>query len=368
MARAVPHRHHFAYTGCFTTEKRRAQGDGIHAFRIDAASGKWSPVQHIGDLINPSWLFTNRDQTVLYSLHGDQEYATSFSIDPEGGTLSPLNRVGTGGVNGVSGKLDPTEKFLIVANYSSGNVAVLPVAGDGSLREPVQVVPLPGEPDPRHRVYSQESSHPHDIMFDPSGRYIAVPDKGLDRIFLFRFDPRIGRLKPLKPGYTASRAGAGPRHVTFHPTRPVAWVLNELDSTITTCHWNATRGTLKPFDVISTLPGDFVGDNIASEIEFVSSAGTLYASNRGHDSIARFRVSRTDGRPRPVDWHRTGGEKPRFFTICPSGRFLYAANEAGHSITRFRIDARSGVLSPLRRPIPVPSPVTIAFATFGARP
>jgi len=358
---------HFAYTGCFTTEKRRARGDGIHAFRIDAATGKWTPVQHVGDLINPSWLLTNRDRTVLYGLHGDQDYATSFSIDPADGRLSPLNRVGTGGVNGVSGKLDPSEKFLVVANYASGDLAVLPVAGDGSLGEPVQVVALPGEPHPRHRVYHQESAHPHDIMFDPSGRYVAVPDKGLDRVFLFRFDSRLGRLTPCRPGWTAARNGAGPRHIAFHPGRPVAWVLNELDSTVMTCRWNAARGALTPVDVVSTLPGDFVGDNLAAEILFVPSAGALYVSNRGHDSIVRFRVSRTDGRPRPAGWHHTGGEKPRFFALGPPGRVLYAANETGDSITRFRLDPQSGVLTPLRRAIPVASPVTIAFATFGAR-
>jgi 6-phosphogluconolactonase (cycloisomerase 2 family) len=358
----------FAYTGCFTTEKRRARGDGIHVFRIDAATARWTPVQHVGDLVNPSWLFTNRDRTVLYSLHGDQDYATSFSIDPASGRLSLLNRAATGGVNGVSGKLDRSGRFLVVANYGSGNVAVLPVAADGSLREPVQVVALPGEPHPRHRVYHQERSHPHDIMFDPTGRCVAVPDKGLDRTFLFRFDQRTGRLTPHGAGCMPSRVGAGPRHAVFHPARPVAWVLNELDSTVSTCAWNAARGTLTPVDVVSTLPGDFVGENLASEIAFVPGSATLYVSNRGHDSIARFRVSRTDGRPRALGWQPTGGAKPRFLAIDPAGRVLYAANEAGHSITRFRLEPRSGALIPFGRAIPVASPAAIAFATAPARP
>jgi 6-phosphogluconolactonase (cycloisomerase 2 family) len=355
---------HFAYTGCFTTEKRLAKGDGIHVFRIHAASGNWKPVQQVGDLVNPSWLIINRNQTVLYSLHGDQDYATSFSINSDDGTLTFLNRAGTGGLNGVSGKLDPTEKFMIVANYSSGNVSVLPIGRHGSLGEPVQTVALPGDPHPVHRVVQQETSHPHDIMFDPSGRYVAVPDKGLDRVFVFRFDPRTGRLKPSGAPFTRSRSAAGPRHIAFHPTRPVAWLLNELDSTVMTCHWNAKQGTMKPFDVVSTLPGDFIGDNTTAEIEFVPSSNALYVSNRGHDSIACFRISRTDGRPRVVDWYQTGGHKPRFFTTNPDQRILYAANKMGHTIARFRMDARTGRLSPLRRKIPVLNPVTIVFAAF----
>jgi len=357
----------FAYTGCFTTAKRRAKGDGIHVFRVDPASGTWTHLQHVGGLTNPSWLLTNREQTVLYCLHGDEDYATSFAIDRQDGTLSLLNRAGTGGRNGVSGKLDPTGRFLILANYASGQVAVLPVMGDGALGEAAQVIALPGEPDAKHRVYHQESSHPHDIVFAPSGRHVAVPDKGLDRIFLFRFDAKQGRLEPAKPDHTGARSGAGPRHIAFHPTRPVAWVLNELDSTIMSCRWNAARGTLTPFDVVSTLPGDYVGPNQASEIALLPSAGALYASNRGHDSIARFRVGRADGRPRPAGWHPTRGEKPRFFAIGPTRRVLYAANEAGHTITRFRLDPKSGMLAPSGRAIPVKSPVAIAFAAPEAR-
>jgi 6-phosphogluconolactonase len=354
---------YFAYVGCFTTPARRGKGDGIAAYRISPTNGAWRRIQHVGGLVNPSWLLANRDGSVLYALHADEDYASSFRIDRITGRLTPLNRAATGGRNGVSAKLDPTEKFLIVANYASGSVAVLPVAADGSLGDAVQVFDLPGEARARHRVGHQGSSHPHDIVLDPTGRFVVAPDKGLDRVFVFKFDGRRGRLSPAGAGYMDARSGAGPRHMAFHPTRPVAWVLNELDSTVITCRWDGGQGTLSPVEVTLALPGDFTSDSQAAEIEFVASTNTLYVSNRGHESIAMFRVNRTTGVPRLIGWQSTGGNYPRFFDIDPTGRFLYAANMWSDAIKRFDVDPRSGRLSPSRQTIRTASPVTIALVS-----
>src|SRR5215813_4455256 len=204
----------YAYVGSFTTAQRKAHGDGIHVYRVDPATSDWTHVQHIGDLVNPSFLALSPDQRFLYSVHGDEDYATAFALDRSTGQAKVLNRAATGGKNGVRQAVDPTSKFLIVANYSSGSVAVLPIAPDGSLKDQHQLIALPGEPGP-HRV-EQASSHPHDIVFDPSGRFVLVPDKGLDRVFVFRFDPANGRLSPATPGSVATRPGAGPRHLSFH--------------------------------------------------------------------------------------------------------------------------------------------------------
>src|SRR5215467_9628783 len=176
----------YAYVGSFTTAQRKARGDGIHVYRADLATGAWTHLQHVGGLVNPSYLALSHDQRVLYSVHGDEEYATSFALDPASGEAKLLNRAATGGKNGVREAVDPSGKFLVVANYSSGSVAVLPISPDGSLRDQHQLVQLPGDPGP-HKV-EQTSSHPHDIVFDPSGRFVLVPDKGLDRVFVFRFD------------------------------------------------------------------------------------------------------------------------------------------------------------------------------------
>src|SRR5215813_15529471 len=231
----------FAYVGSFTTAQRKARGDGIHVYRVDPATGAWTHIQHIGDLVNPSYLALSHDQRFLYSVHADEDYATAFALDPATGQAKLLNRAATGGKNGVRQAVDPSGKFLVMANYASGSVAVLPIAPDGSLKDQHQLVQLPGEPGP-HKV-EQTSSHAHDIVFDPSGHFVLVPDKGLDRVFVFRFDAATGRLTPAEPDSVKARPGAGPRHLAFHPKLPIVWVLNELDSTTATYRWDAERGT-----------------------------------------------------------------------------------------------------------------------------
>jgi 6-phosphogluconolactonase len=188
----------YAYVGSFTSAERKARGDGIHVYRVDPATGAWTHVQHVGNLLNPSYLALSHDQHVLYSVHGDGDYASAFALDPKSGEAKLLGRAATGGKNGVREALDPSGKYLVVANYSSGSVAVLPVGPDGTLRDQHQLVQLPGEPGP-HKV-EQQSSHPHDIVFDPSGRFVLVPDKGLDRVFVFRFDSATGKLTPTEQG------------------------------------------------------------------------------------------------------------------------------------------------------------------------
>jgi 6-phosphogluconolactonase len=350
----------FAYVGSFTTAQRKARGDGIHVYRVDPASGAWTHVQHVGDLTNPSFLALSPDQRFLYSVHGDEEYATAFALDRASGQAKLLNRAATGGKNGVRQAVDPSGKFLIVANYSSGSVAVLPIAPDGSLKDQHQLVALPGEPGP-HRV-EQASSHPHDIVFDPSGRFVLVPDKGLDRVLVFRFDSANGRLSPAEPGSVATRPGAGPRHLAFHPKLPIVWVLNELDSTTATYRWDAERGALTPIQVITTLPTEFTAYSTTAEIAVSPDGRFVYGSNRGHDSVAVHAANATDGSLKPIGWQPTQGRVPRFIGLEPAGRFLYAANEQGDTIVTFRADANTGMLAATGQVIKNASPVTIVFA------
>src|SRR5262245_60055041 len=160
----------YAYVGSFTSAQRKARGNGINVFRMDPASGAWSHVQQVGDLVNPSFLVLSRDQRVLYSAHGDENNATAFAVDGKRGQISLLGRDDTGGKNGVRQMLDPSGRFMVVANYASGTVAVLPISEDGKLKDQVQLMECKGTPGP-HRV-RQVSSHPHDIVFDPSGRFV----------------------------------------------------------------------------------------------------------------------------------------------------------------------------------------------------
>jgi 6-phosphogluconolactonase len=349
----------FAYVGSFTSAKRKARGDGINVYRVDAASGVWTHVQHVGGLENPSYLALSPNQRFLYSVHGDGDYATAFALDRATGFASLINRAATGGSNGVRQAVDPSGRFLIVANYASGNVAVLAIAPDGSLADQHQLVALRGEPGPN--PVEQATAHPHDVVFDPSGGFVLVPDKGLDRVFVLGFDPGSGRLAA-EPGSVKTRPGAGPRHLAFHPRLAIAWVLNELDSTIATYRWDAARGALAPLAVTTTLPADFAGASTTAEIAVTPDGRHVYASNRGHDSVAHYAADASDGSLSPIGWQQTQGRGPRFIGLDPAGRFLHAANEQSDTVVMFRVDAGSGRLAPAGQVIANGSPVAIVFA------
>jgi 6-phosphogluconolactonase (cycloisomerase 2 family) len=350
----------FAYVGSFTTEKRKARGDGIHGYRVDPATGVWTHVQHVGGLTNPSYLALSPDQRFLYSVHGDEDYATAFALDAETGHARLVNRAATGGSNGVRQAIDGSGKFMVVANYASGTVAVMAIAPDGSLRDQHQLVALQGERGP-HRI-QQTGSLPHDIVLDPSGRFVLVPDKGLDRVFSFRLDAAAGRLTPTEQGSVQTRPGAGPRHLAFHPKLPIVWVLNELDSTTTTYSWDAATGAMKPIQVITTLPTNFTGYSTTAEIAVTPDGRFVYCSNRGHDSVTIYATDAASGLLSPVGWQSTQGSGPRFICLDPAGRFLHAANEQGDTVVTFRVDAASGKLTPTGQVIRNASPVTIVFA------
>jgi 6-phosphogluconolactonase len=348
----------FAYVGCYTTRQRNGRGEGISVYRIDASTGAWTPVQLVKDLVNPSWLGLDRRARVLYSAHGEGEIVSAFRIDAETGHLSFLGTQATKGKNGVRLGIDADNRVVVLANYSSGTVAVLPINADGSLAPVTDLRALEGTPGP-HRT-EQTMSHPHDVVFEPRGRFIVVPDKGLDAVFVFRLDA-AGRLVAADPPSVASRPGAGPRHAAFHPSRPCVYVLNELDSTLATYRLDEQRGALTALQVITTLPTSFTGTNTTSEIAVAPSGRFVYASNRGHDSLAIFAVDDATGVLAPVGWEPTQGRTPRFFALEPTGTFLYAANQDSDTIVGFRVDTASGRLTPTGHVVKTGSPSSIVF-------
>ena len=349
---------HFAYVGSYTTPARKARGNGINVYAIDGETGAWSHVQQLGDLVNPSFLALSPDGRFLYSVHGDMDYASAFAIDPANGTIRFLNRAMTGGRNGVKQAIDPSGKFMVVCNYASGSIAVLPINADGKLKDQQQVISLPGAAGP-HRT-EQISSHPHDAVFDATGRFVLVPDKGLDRVFVFAFDSTTGRLTLASS--VATRPGAGPRHLVFHPSRPLLWVVNELDSSVETYGWDAGSGTIKPQQITTTLPATFFGDSAAAEIKISKDGKLVFCSNRGDNSVAAYAVNQESGSVTPAGWTPSQGKDPRFIGVDPTGRFLLVANEQGDTILRFQIDTATGTLSQTGEAIHVASPVTIAFS------
>lgn len=346
-----------AYVGSRTTRERNARGEGISVFRVDADTGSLTLLHVVGGLKNPSYLALNRRADRLYVVHGDSEEASAFDVLSDG-NLALLGTVPCGGRNPVHLALDPTERYLVVSNHLSSNLAVLPVAASGELLAPSQIVTLPGSPGP-HRV-EQPFAKPHFNPFDPAGRHVVVPDKGVNRVFVFRFDG--GTLAPSSTPWVDTRETAGPRHLAFHPSAPYAYVINELDSTVTAYHYAANTGKLEAFQVLSSLPDTWTGDSRASGITIDAAGRTLYASNRAHDSIAVFRIDPATGRLTLVDATPSGGRTPRFFTLAPGGRHMFVLNEDTDQIVTFAVDGASGQLADTGQSVACGSPVCMVFA------
>jgi 6-phosphogluconolactonase (cycloisomerase 2 family) len=349
----------FAYVGCRTTRERHARGRGLGVYRLDEPSGVWTSVQVVDDLVNPSYLAFNRAGRVLYVVHGDHSDVSAFRIDPQSGTLAFLNRQSTYGLNPVHLVVDPENRFLLVANYATGSLALLPIARNGGLQPVCDLMLLPGETGP-HRA-GQAFSHPHQVLLDPSGSCFIVPDKGLDTTFVVEIDRDRASLRLDPVRRSAARPGAGPRHAAFHPTAPVLYLVNELDSTVTTCRFDAPSRSLSPIELASTQPADFFGANSGGAIAVLPSGRFVYVSNRGHDSVAIFAVDTESHALTAIGWVPTQGTVPRFMTLDPSGQVLFVANEGSDTIVPFHVDQASGALTQTGRMIETGSPVCILF-------
>ncbi len=361
---AVPMEHPmFAYLGSRTSRERNARGDGITVYRVDPQSGVLSTVQVLGGLVNPSYLALNQRGTRLYVVHGDMDYASAYRVDPRSGRIEFLNSQTTQGNNPVHLALDPTESHLVVSNHLGGSLAVLPIGPDGELLPLTQLVKLSGDIGP-HRI-EQTQSKPHFNGFDPSGRFVIVPDKGLDRVFTFRF--MNGQLMPTSSASALARECAGPRHHVFHPLKSIAYVANELDSTVTAYRFDPESGAVEALQRESTLPRAFTGNSRAAGIMIHPLGHTLYVSNRGHDSISMFRIDPASGTIKLTGTTPSGGAKPRFFALSPGGAHLYALNEDSHTIVPFAVDPDSGELRRDGAVTPCGSPVCMVFSQQAIR-
>jgi 6-phosphogluconolactonase (cycloisomerase 2 family) len=347
----------FAYVGSYTEPERHGRGTGINVYRVDRRTGAFDYVQRISQLENPSFLALSADGRHLYAVHGDRTEATSFSIDERTGKLTLLNRQPTGGYNPVHLAFDRTGRYLAIANYTTDSVCVLPILSDGSLGHYTKLTAVKGELGP-HKT-QQRGMYPHDIPLDPRGRFFYVPCKGGDCVVSYRLDARRGVL--VETSRVSARPGAGPRHIGFHPRRALAYVLNELDSTITTYRQDRRTGKLTPFHVVRSTPVDFTGYSTGAEISVDRAGRNLYISNRGHDSIGVFAIDPAKGTLEPRQWVPTQGSVPRFFCFDPAQRFLYVANQGGHSIVAYRV-GREGKLSPTSFRLRVGSPACIVFS------
>jgi 6-phosphogluconolactonase len=283
---------------------------------------------------------------------------SAFAIDRATGKLTLLNEVASRGADPCYITVDKTGKNVLVANYTGGSVAVFPVLADGKLGEASAFVQHTGHgADPKR----QEGPHAHSIDLSPDNRFAMVDDLGLDELLVYKFDSAKGLLTPNDPAFAKLDAGAGPRHFALHPTGKFAYVVGEMKSSVTAFSNNASTGTLHPLQTLSTLPEGFTGENDDAEIQMHPSGKFLYASNRGHDSIAVFSIDGDKGKLTLVEDTPTKGKIPRSFEIDPTGKFLFAENQKSDNIVVFRIDPNTGHLTPAGQVLEVVSPVCVKF-------
>ena len=360
------------YVGTYTAGK----SEGIYLFRLNLSSGELRHVGTTRGVVNPSFLTLDSRRRYLYAVNEVEEFAgkksgavSAFAVDRRTGGLSFLNQQPSQGGAPCYVSLDAAGRFVLVANYMGGNVCVLPVRGDGSLGEAADVKQFQGSGVNPQR---QEGPHAHCILPDQTGRHVYSCDLGTDKIMIYRFDARGGKLIPNEEPWVQVKPGTGPRHLTFHPGGRHAYVINELASTVTAFAHDPARGTLKELQTVSALPEDFKGANTGADIHLSPDGKFLYCSNRGHDSIAAFRVDARTGGLSFVAHTPTRGKKPRNFAVDPTGAFLLAANQDSDTIVTFRRDPLTGRLDPAGQVAEVPSPVCLKlvapFFLTGVKP
>jgi 6-phosphogluconolactonase len=368
---AAPAAFAYAYVGTYTPN-----GGGIYLFRLDTVSGALTQLQVFDDIRNPSWLAVNLAQTRLYAVSEIDDYqgtrngsVVSYAIDGETRRITRLGAVKSAGTGPTHASVHPSGKFVFVANYGGGNVAVFPVGPGGALGDATDVRPSVGprhyaravdDPPGQFAVSDHDGPHVHMVAADPSGQFVIANDAGLDLTLVWRFDAQAGRLLPADVPVIAAPSGAAPRHFAFHPNGRIFYNLYEHDAKIAVYDYDAAKGAFKPKQLVSALPPKFSGSNLSSEIIVTADGRYLYASNRLHSSIATFAVA-NDGQLRMISDVWAHGDSPRCLTIDPSGEYLYSCNQKGDAITSFRINGATGNLQFTGRFEPVGSPAVMVM-------
>jgi 6-phosphogluconolactonase (cycloisomerase 2 family) len=375
-----------AYVGTFSSPLRDVlptqvdlppgNGRGIHLFQVQRDTGALIPAGVYEMGTSPSCLVVNAAGTHLYSANetdrvGEDKQGTvsAFAIDRTDGTLKLLNTVRSGGAGPTFVSIHPSGRFVLVANYFGGSVAVLPILADGSLGAATDIQKDAGKVGPTKATHAPPGSfafsghdrtHAHMIQADPSGRFVLHVDLGLDSIFLWKFDAQKGVLTPNEPHAVALPAGDGPRHFHFHPKGRWLYSLQEEGSTIVLFDYDADTGRLTSRQTISSLPSGFAGSNFCSAILVSADGRFVYVGNRLHDSIGIFAIG-ADGILTWAGDEWTRGNYPRSFNFDPTGQFLYCCNQRGDNVTVFRVDGKTGGLRFTGQYTPVGNPSSIVF-------
>ena len=349
------------YVGSYTSGASK----GIYLYRFNLSSGELVRLS-VTEAMDPSFLALSPNRRVLYAVNEVEDFenkksgaVSAFAIDQKTRELKLLNQKPSSGGAPCYVVVDRTGKFVLVANYVGGNVAVLPAGRDGGLNDATDVQQFRGSSiDAR-----QEGPHAHCIVLDHSNRFAYACDLGTDRIMIFRFDSRRGKLIPSKSPWVQLKPGAGPRHLTFDPGGKYAYVINELHATVTAFAHDRTSGNLNEVQTVSALPPGFAAANTSADIHISPDGRFLYCSNRGHDSIAAFKIDQRRGELTFIAHESTGGNTPRNFATDPTGAFLLVANQKSDNIVVFRRDRNTGKLSATGHVADVPSPVCLKFTS-----
>lgn len=349
------------YFGTYTTGTSK----GIYVSRFDSTTGKLTDPELVAKIENPTFLAVAPGEHFLYAVSevdkiGDKNTGAvkAYAVDATTGKLTPLNQQISGGAGPCHISVDATGKNLFVANYGGGGIAALPIHADGGLGEATAFFQHTGSSVNTNR---QTTPHAHFIMPSPDNRFVLNCDLGLDKVFAYRLDADAGKLEPADPMFATVTPGSGPRHLVFSADGKFVYVINEMGGTITVFSYDATTAAMKEVQVISSLPKDFSAKNTSAEIVLHPSGKFLYASNRGHDSIALFSVDQKTGRLTFIEHQSTMGRTPRHFTIDPTGRWLIAENQASDSVVTFAIDADTGKLKPTGQTLSLGVPVCAVF-------
>jgi len=347
------------YVGTYTDKGSK----GIYAWHFDGTTGKVQPMGLMGETVNPSFLAFTKDGKRLVAVNETGEYkgcsggyASSFAVEPDG-KLRLLDEAASLGAHPCYVSLDGAGRHALVSNYTGGSVVSLPLNGQGKWGEPSSFILYVGKGPNGQR---QEAAHAHSINLSPDGRFALVADLGSDLIHVHRYDAKTGKLNPAEFPFARTAPGAGPRHLSFSPNGRYAYVLNELQGSLTAFAYDAKRGALQEKQTVSTLPSGFDKPNTCAEVRVHPSGRFIYASNRGHDSIAVFKVG-VDGCLSLVEHVSTGGQTPRNFVLDPSGKWLLAANQGSDNVVVFSIDTATGKLTPSGESFQVSAPVCLRF-------
>lgn len=354
----------------FGTYTRAGKSEGIYRAELDLATGRLSSPTLAVATVNPSFLAIHPSRKFLYAVGemgagGKPEGAVSaFAIDPSTGDLKLLNQQSSGGAGPCHIVVDAAGRNALVANYSGGNCGVLPIGPDGRLA-PMSSLQQHSGPvaDPKR----QGGPHAHSINLDPANRFAFVADLGLDKVMIYRFDGASGKLEPNDPAFAATAPRSGPRHFAFHPSGKFAYVINEIDCTITAFRYDAAKGALAEVQTISTLPeGEQVQPRYSTaEVQVHPSGQFVYGSNRGQNSIAVFRVDQDSGKLTVVGHQGEGVKVPRNFGLEPTGRYCLVANQDANTVIVFAINPATGALDKAISTVEIGSPVCVKFMPLG---